>query len=222
MNTTSNYNTILFDLDGTLTDPFEGITKSFVYALNAFGIDEPDRNVLRRVIGPPLIYSFKEYYGFDDVKAQRAVVKYRERFSKVGLYENRLYDGVEDMLKALKDKGITLAVASSKAWVYVEQILEHFNIDKYFSFISGCELDQTRSEKDEVIEHAISSLGITDRSKILMVGDRKYDLIGAQSTGIDVVGVLYGYGDIDELSKYPTVFIADSVSALKKYLQDKA
>lgn len=152
------YNYILFDLDGTLTDPKIGITSSVQYALQKFGIEEPNRDKLEPFIGPPLLDSFKEFYGFDDEKAKQAIDYYRERFSTVGLFENEVYPGIPQMLEKLQKAGRHLAVASSKPTVFVMRILEHFGICQYFEVIVGSELDGTRVKKEEVVEEALRQL----------------------------------------------------------------
>ena len=168
---------LLFDLDGTLTDPKVGITTCVQYALASFGIEEPDLDKLEPFIGPPLKDSFMEFYQMDDAQAQAAVDKYRERFRDTGIFENRIYQGVPEMLKTLSAKGMHLAVDSSKPTVFVERILEHFHIARYFEVVVGSELDGTRVEKDQVVEEALRQLfgGRTvEKDKVYMIGeDRK-------------------------------------------------
>ena len=154
------YKYLLFDLDGTLTDPKEGITTSVQYALRAFGIEEPDLEKLRPFIGPPLQSSFMDFYGFDEEKAKRAVEKYREWFRPKGIYQNAIYPGIEEMLSRLKAGGKVLAVASSKPQIFVEQVLRHFGIYDYFTVIVGSELDGRRDKKEEVVEEALRQLGM--------------------------------------------------------------
>ena len=212
---------VLFDLDGTLTDPKIGITTCVQYALKSFGIDEPDLDKLETFIGPPLQDSFKKYYGFDDKKAQEAVEKYRERFKEKGMFENELYAGIPEMLKRLKMRGIHLGVASSKPAVYVEQILEHFHIKDYFEVIVGSELDGRRTDKAEVILEAIrwfSQKGTVQKHRVLMVGDRSYDVDGAKRVGIESVGVTFGYGSMQELMEAHADYIVRSVEELKRFL----
>ena len=212
------YHYLLFDLDGTLTDPFEGITKSVRYALDAFGIMNEPLDKLKKFIGPPLKESFMEYYGFDAQKAEAAVEKYRERFADTGIFENEIYDGVEEMLGALKAEGYVLAIASSKPTVFVERILEHFNIRSYFDNVTGSFLDGRRTKKSEVIEAVLCSLHITDKSSALMIGDRFHDVEGAREAGLDCVGVAFGYGGRQELESAGAIEIADSVAQLKSML----
>ena len=167
-----DYEYILFDLDGTLTDPKEGITKSVAYALESFGIHVEDLDSLCKFIGPPLKESFMVYYELDDAQGDQAVEKYRERFAVTGLFENKVYPGIREMLELLKEQGKTLLVATSKPSIYARQILEHFDLMKYFTFLSGSELDGTRVDKAEVITYALQENKIQDLSKVIMIGDR--------------------------------------------------
>lgn len=216
---------ILFDLDGTLTDPKEGITTCVQYALSAFGIEEPDADKLTPFIGPPLKESFMEFYEFDEEKAEAAVEKYRERFQDKGIFENRIYDGVPEMIRKLKGNHKKLAVASSKPTVFVKQILEHFEIGKYFDVIVGSELDGTRTDKAEVVAEALRRLydghdGDIEEKKrnTVMVGDRKFDVAGAKAEGLVSVAVSYGYGPLDELKIAKPDYIVRSVEELEKLL----
>ena len=173
---------------------------------------------MKPVLGPPLKDSFMDMYGFDEKTADEAVAKYRERFSVTGLYENRVYDGVYEMLSALKEKGYFIALATSKPEKFARVILKHFELEKYFDFIAGATIGGNISTKEDVINHIINSLDITDNSKILMIGDRKYDLIGAKEFDIDAMGVLYGYGSAEELSMYPSVMLAKTPEDVVKFL----
>ena len=205
---------IFFDLDGTLTDPKIGITKSVQYALGKCGIEVQNADDLCPFIGPPLRDSFKKFYGFDDAGAENAVAFYREYFSKRGIYENTIYDGVREMLQALKSSQKTLILATSKPTVYAIEILKYFDIYEYFTFVSGSELDGSRSKKSEVIRYAIEQNRISDLNKIIIVGDREHDIIGAKDVGILSVGVLFGYGDYDELQKAEADFIVSNTKEL--------
>lgn len=212
---------LLFDLDGTLTDPKIGITTCVQYALDSMGIHEPDLDKLEPFIGPPLKDSFMQFYGLSDEQADAAVAKYRERFKDIGLFENEVYKGIPRMLKMLKSKGLHLAVASSKPTVFVERILKHFKIDGYFEVIVGSELDGTRVNKDEVIMEALRQLfhgRNVDRDKIYMIGDRKFDAEGARKMGIESVCVTYGYGDMEELMAAHADYIVRSVKELQEFL----
>lgn len=195
------YQTVLFDLDGTLTDPQEGITKSVAYALKAYGINVPDRSALRRFIGPPLVDSFMEEYGFGREKALEAVEKYRERFRVKGLYENRVYDGIPELLSDLRANSIRLMVATSKPTVFAEQILSYFGLRPFFDFVAGAELDGSRDRKADVIRYALEENQITEISSVLMIGDRLYDIVGAQQNNLASMGVLYGFGSREELEQ---------------------
>lgn len=210
------YKYIFFDLDGTLTDPKEGITKCAQYALAHFGIHE-DADKLTNFIGPPLVDSFMEFYGFPREKALEAVEKYRERFSEVGIFENRVYDGVEDMLQKLVDTGHVLVLATSKPKVFADIIVKKYRIRPYLKMVSGSELDGTRNDKDEVIEYALKKLGCP-RERTIMVGDRRQDIIGAKKCGIASCGVRFGYAEPGELEAAGADFIADDMDGLLKFL----
>ncbi len=212
------YDVILFDLDGTLTDPKEGITKAVQYALASFGIDETDLNSLIKFIGPPLKDSFREYYGFNDDAAAVAIKKYREYFAEKGLFENKLYPAIAELLAELSERGKTLFVATSKPTVYAEKILNHFQILKYFKSVVGSNLDGSRVVKSEVIEYVLNKVKMSSDKRIVMVGDRKYDIIGAKEEGIDSIGVLYGYGSSEELKKAMPTYLVDSIKTLRDIL----
>jgi phosphoglycolate phosphatase len=212
------HNVILFDLDGTLTDPGQGITNSVAHALRKLGQTPPPRAELEAYIGPPLAGSFEERAGLDRQTAELAVKYYREYFSVKGIFENELYGGIDNMLKDLKDAGATISLATSKPTIYAKQILEHFEIDKYFDAVAGSELDGRRVKKAEVIDYALELLGINDRDSVVMVGDREHDIIGANKCGVASVGVTYGYGSHEELANSGAGHIVDSVEELTKYL----
>lgn len=212
---------ILFDLDGTLTDPKMGITTCVQYALASFGIDEPDLDKLEPFIGPPLKESFQNFYNMSEEDADKAVEKYRERFNDTGIFENELYGGIHDLLRTLKAGGMHLAVASSKPTVYVERILKHFKIDKYFEVVVGSELDGTRTDKPQVIQEVLHQFFPNHQvryDEVYMVGDRKYDIQGAKTFRIESVGVTYGYGSMEELKEAKADYIVQSVAELKKFL----
>ena len=211
------YDILLFDLDGTLTDPKEGITKSFQYALRCCGIEEELDN-LNRVVGPPLIDSFQEFYGFDRERGLFAVEKYRERFASVGIHENALYPGTADMLRALKAAGRTVALATSKPIVFASQILDEFGIAEYFDVAVGSELDGTRNYKIEVIREVFRLLHFPDKARCLMIGDRKQDILGAKEFGIASVGVRFGYAEPGELEEAGAGFLVDSMEELREFL----
>lgn len=212
---------LLFDLDGTLTDPKVGITTCVQYALQSFGIEEPDLDKLEPFIGPPLKESFMNFYQMDEKQAEEAVAKYRERFQDIGIFENELYKGIPEMLHTLQSKGMFLAVASSKPTVFVERILEHFNIAKYFTVVVGSELDGTRVNKDEVVQEALKRLfkdKPMQKEQVYMIGDRKFDVEGAKALEVESVGVTYGYGSMEELKEAKADYIVRSVEELQKFL----
>ncbi len=194
-----NYQYLLMDLDGTVTDPMFGITSSVQYALSHFGIIVSNIEELCPFIGPPLKDSFKEFYHFTEEQSEEALQKYREYFSIKGIFENEVYEGMEEFLKFQTQQGKKIMLATSKPVVFAKQILEHFNLIGYFSFIGGSTLDGSRSSKADVIRYVLETQHLMDLSKVLMIGDRKHDIEGARKNGIDSVGVLYGYGDEAEL-----------------------
>ena len=212
---------LLFDLDGTLTDPKNGITTCVQYALKSFGIEEPDLDKLEPFIGPPLKDSFMNFYGMDEEQAEKAVEKYRERFRDTGIFENKVYDGIPAMLRLLQSKGMHLAVASSKPTVFVERILEHFHLDKYFEVVVGSELDGSRVNKDEIVQEALNRLfhyKSIQREQVYMIGDRKFDVEGAKAHRIESVAVAYGYGSMEELKEAKADYIVRTVAELQKFL----
>lgn len=214
-----DYDIILFDLDGTLTDPKEGIVNSIVYALNYFGIKENNRERLTKFIGPPLKDSFMEYYQFDEKLALRAIEKYREYFATKGIFENSVYPMIPELLEALSSLGKKLVLATSKPTDFAQRILDHFNLDQFFSFTAGSNLDGTRTRKGEVITYALRESLTGNQAKAVMIGDRKFDLIGAREVGIDSIGVLYGYGTYNELISETPNHLAHSVDELRRILQ---
>lgn len=211
-------NYIFLDLDGTVTNPAEGITKCFEYALNHFGIKVKNRAELEQFIGPPLRKSFMEGYGFEEEKATEAVAKYRERFAPIGMYENEVYEGMEQALQSMKDAGKVLIIATSKPEHMAKKILAHFKLDGYFDDICGSCDDSNRNEKDEVIRYALQKHGITNPDDVLMVGDRKFDVIGAAKCGLKCMGVLYGFGDREELEQAGAAYIAETVEDMARII----
>lgn len=208
---------LLFDLDGTLTDPYEGITKSFQYALAAYDIEAKQEDLLF-VIGPPLIDCFCNVYGFDREKGEEAVAKYRERFSVKGWRENRLLGGVDKMLSSLKESGKVIALATSKPFVFAQKIIEEFDIAKYFDVVVGAEFDGSVSSKPQVIEKVLSQLGNPDLSEVVMIGDREHDIIGAKKCGIKSIGVRVGYAAENELENAGADYIMDTIEELTDFL----
>lgn len=209
---------LFFDLDGTLTDPAQGITNSFIHALKYFGIEIPSYEKLCSFIGPPLVDTFKTQFGFSDEQAAEGVKKYREYFAVKGLLENTVYPGIPELLATLKQNGKKLVVATSKPEEYSIKIIEHFGLSQYFENVCGSLMDETRSKKDEVIEYAIERNHIADRSKILMIGDRKHDMLGAKKCGIAACGILFGYGSREELQTNGADMIAGTVKDLELLL----
>ena len=212
------YQTILFDLDGTLTDPGLGITNSVMYALKKFNIEVEDRTSLYKFIGPPLRESYAKYYHLSDEEITRAVAYYREYFSVKGIYENVLYDGIAELLEQIKDSGRKVVLATSKPEEFAAEILRYFHIDHYFDFIAGSTMDGTRVRKADVITYAIESYGITDLSLAVMVGDREHDILGAGEIGLDSIGVLYGYGSREELENAGATYIAEHVADIMNFI----
>ncbi len=212
------YKYLLFDLDGTVADNSEGVCKSFEYALNYYGIKVNSLDELSPVIGPPLLDSFMEMYSFSEEKAVEAVAKYRERYAHTGIYECLIYDGIPSLFEDLCRRGYKIVLATSKPETFARRILEHFDLEKYFYFIAGAEIGGKISKKEDVIEHILKSLNISDVSDCLMIGDRKFDLIGAGHFGMDAMGVLYGFGDREELSAYPNVGLAQIAEDIGRML----
>ena len=193
------YRYCLLDLDGTLTDPGMGITNSVMYALRKFGIEVIDRSELYCFIGPPLADSFQKYYGFDEEKADQAVAYYREYFRDKGIFENEAYRGIAEVLGALKEKGAVIALATSKPYEFAVRILEHFGLIQYFDHFGAATMDGRISKKTDVIAHLLEDLGDVEKSEVLMVGDRDQDINGAKANNLPGVGVLWGYGSMEEL-----------------------
>lgn len=209
---------ILFDLDGTLSDSAEGITKSAAYALEKFGIVE-DPSTLGFFVGPPLIDMFKEKYSMSDSEANLALKHFRVRFEEKGIYENCPYDGIEEMLGKLSTAGKKLIVATSKPEKFARIILERYGFTKYFTFIGGASMNEReRMRKDEVIEYVLEKCGIKDANDCIMVGDRYHDVEGAAKFGIKTVGVLYGYGNAPELLGAGAIHLCESPQVLCEYL----
>ncbi|MDT9493874.1 HAD family hydrolase [Streptococcus mutans] len=209
------YQTILFDLDGTLTNPALGITNSLAYALEKFNIEVTDKKELYRFIGPPLQDSFENFYHFSKEDSLKAVDFYRDYFRHKGLYENEVYQGIPDLLERLKAQGKKLLVATSKPERFARQILKHFELFDYFDLVAGASMDGSRRLKGDVIAHALTSAQIADPSSAIMIGDRKHDIIGAKENNLDAIGVLYGFGNREELKKAGATYIATNVEELQ-------
>ena len=215
------YDVILFDLDGTLTDPREGISRSVQYALRHMGIEETDLTKLEPFIGPPLLESFTEYYDFSMEQAREAVEYYREYFSVTGVYQNRLFDGVPELLADLKSHGKVIATASSKPEPFVRLILEHFHVDAYFDHICGGSMDESRLSKEDVIEELLCSrmrLPKEEWKHVLMIGDRRHDVEGAAKFGIPCLGLSLGFAAEGELEQAGAVLVVDSMEEIRTFI----
>ncbi len=218
--TKKEYDVILFDLDGTLTNPGQGITNSVEYALNKYGISVENKKDLYKFIGPPLIESFKEFYGFSPEQATEAVKYYREYYTQKGINENELYNGIRELLEVLKKSGKKLAVATSKPEEFAHRVLESFEIDKYFDFIGGASMDEvTRSTKNQVLEYTLENISPTSLDKVIMIGDRCFDINGAKAFGIDSIGVLFGYGSKKELTTAGATYLAKTTKDIERILK---
>ncbi len=217
------YQYLLFDLDGTLTDPKEGITRSVRHALLYFGIDVPAEE-LTVFIGPPLREQFMEYAHLSFADGERAVAYYRERYANIGIFENRVIDGIPALLEALKSRGYTLCVSSSKPELFVQRILDAYHLTNFFTVICGAEMDGTRTKKAEVIEETLRRLHYEgDRQDILMIGDRIHDLEGAHACRMDALGVSFGYAPEGELENAMTRLsnvrgVADTPNDILKFV----
>lgn len=204
--------TALFDLDGTLTDPYPGISGSILYAIERLGHPPVDEAALRAAIGPPLEASFSAMLG-DARLAKQAMAFYRERYGPVGLYENKVFDGIPEMLGRLKSAGVQLFVASSKPRGFCETIIAHFGLGSFFSAIHGSEFDGTRADKGELIAHVLASEPI-GKERCVMIGDRRHDILGARRNGIRVIAVGWGYGTAGEFAETLPDRIVETVPAL--------
>ncbi|HEM5052517.1 HAD family hydrolase [Streptococcus suis] len=211
------YQTILFDLDGTLTDSGQGILNSVAYALEKMGIEEPDTANLNRFIGPPLYESFSRFYQLSPEDTQSAVDAFRVYFKEKGMFENQLYPGIISLLEELRTAGKTLVIATSKPEIFAKQILEHFGIAHYFDVIAGASLDSSRISKADVIGYAINQLEAFPKHAV-MIGDREHDIEGARMHQLPAIGVLYGYGSKQEFEKAGATMIVETVQDLKKVL----
>ena len=210
-----NKDVLLFDLDGTLTDSADGIINSIKHSRDVLGLGEPDCSYFV-FVGPPLMESYTVHFGLSEERAREAVKVYRERYSAIGWKENSVYDGVEDMLKGLKAKGKTLLVATSKPEKFARQILGYFNLDKYFDFIGGCDLEGKLATKADVINYVFDTMNLKDKSRAIMIGDRYHDVYGAKNAGIDCIGVTYGYGDRAELEEAGAKYVFDTAEEVEK------
>lgn len=212
------YDFLLFDMDGMLVDTREGILKCAAHALSAFGIEVEDLSSLTKFVGPPLSYSFTEFYGLSPEDAKKAVAIYRERYSAKGQYECYVFDGVPEMLQALLAKGYRLCIATSKLESYAKSMLDRLGIGCYFEQVIGATPDEAISTKDQVIEASLARMGITDRQRALMIGDRKHDVLGAKKCGLDSFGVYMGCAEESEHEAADATYIANSIQSLQDAL----
>lgn len=214
------YKFLLFDLDGTLTDSEEGILNCVRYGLISCGFPVPGYETLKAFIGPPLVVSYQELCGLSYEDTEAAILKYRERYSEKGIFENRLYDGIPELLFDLKNEGYRLALATSKPEVFARRILSHFGIAEAFDAVAGSSIEREDETKADMIRLAMKRLGLTEANKpdVLMIGDRKHDILGAKECGVDVAGVQYGYAPESELIEYGADIIAENVNALRELL----
>ncbi len=212
------YRYLLFDLDGTLTDSSEGIINSILYSFDKLGLQLPQKEELYKFIGPPLLNSYIEYYGFSLEKARLATDYFHKFFVEKGMFENKLYDGIREMLLKVSSCDRKLILATSKPEVFAEKILQHFDILKYFDNVVGATLDEKRTKKEEVLSCIFENIDISDKSDVVLIGDTKFDAIGAKKLGIDCIGVSYGFGTKEELIENGAVYVAETPEQLAKIL----
>ena len=210
------YKSILFDLDGTITDSSEGIINSIIYALEKMDVTITDKEILKKFVGPPLMDSYKKYFGFTQKEAELGLKLFREYFSEKGIFENRLFEGMGQLLQELYKNGYELVLATSKPDVYAKQILEYFDIKKYFAHISACPMDEANTTKLDVIKSALEMTSVKNKEEILMIGDTSFDIIGAKICGIDSIGVLYGTDTAEELKN--ATYLAKDIEELRSIL----
>lgn len=204
------YQYIFFDLDGTLTDPGKGLISSLSYSLNKMGIQVDNPNNLKVFIGPPLDVSFRKFYNFNEEQIELGTKYYRKKYREKGIFENEVYPNIEFVLKTLKENGKILVLATSKPEEFAYKILKHFNLLQYFDFIGAATMDSSRSKKGDVIKYALDNLQIKNLNQVIMIGDRKYDIIGANENQLDSIGVLYGYGNKEELETAGAKYICQN------------
>ena len=212
------YKTIFFDLDGTITDSAPGIMNSIKYALEKNHLPMLSEEQLRSFIGPPLRGQFCKVCGLADEESARMVEDYREYYRDKGIFENNVYDGVIEMLEKLRKKGFRLAIATSKPEKYAKIIIDHFHLTKYFACVAGMEMDGGRGTKAQVITYALEKNDITDKSKVLMIGDREHDVIGAHENGLDCLGILYGFGSRKEFEEAGADYIRENVEDILQFV----
>ena len=215
----SKYEYILFDMDGTITDSYDAVVNSFAYALDYWGISEYDKGSMKEILGPPLRESFVKLFGFDEATALEAVAKYRERYRVHYLEEHKIYPGINELFEKLTARGYKLVLATSKPLEFATKILERHGLEGYFYFLGGASMEAKRDTKEKVLDYIFESCDIP-RDKAVLVGDRCYDMAGAEYAGIDAIGVLYGYGDREELSAYKNVFLANTTEDIYDFLEN--
>lgn len=213
-----NFQYILFDLDGTITESGPGITNSVYYAVTKMGYKVEDRSILRRFIGPPLSESFQKYFGMTKTQAAEAIQCYREYYTEKGIFENTVYEGIEESLRTLKKHGKQLTIATSKPEKFAKQIAEHYGFAQYFDVICGASLDESLVAKADIMANALQALGVSaeEKAKVLMVGDREHDIFGAKKNQVASMGVLYGYGDRMELEAAGADYIIETAADIAK------
>lgn len=214
------YTNILFDLDGTLTDPKEGIINSVKFALSKMGVNESEVGDLMKFIGPPLHVSFRDFCGFSGEAVEDGVRYFRKYYAEIGINENEIFPGVAELLEELQKAGANMFIATSKPTVFAEKVLDQFGIDKYFQCVLGSNLNGTESGKTEIISHLIEKFKL-EKDKTVMIGDRFYDIIGAKENGIDSIGVTFGYGGETELKEAGATYICKSVKEFNKIMQEQ-
>ncbi len=205
-----DYDFYLFDFDGTLCDTTEGIFNSIIYSLDCFGIKETDLKKLEFFVGPPLFESYKTIYNVSDDDANWLIAKYRERYKEKAAEESKIYEGIREMLSELKANGKKIAVASSKPKTFVDEISKHHNIYQYYDFISAEDFKNNHSSKEDLINRCLDFFGNPDKAKVIMTGDRFYDIDGAKAVGIDSAGAVYGFGTEEELTNAGANYILNS------------
>ena len=212
-----DYQTILFDLDGTLIDSMDGIVRSVNHALTAFGMGVKDLSSLKKFVGPPIKHFFKNHCGFDDEKTEEIIKIYRKYYIEKGMYEHTAYPGIPELIKSLKSKGKTLAVATSKATVLAKEILEYLHLADYFTVIAGSNMDGSSASKDKVVLNCLDELNISQYEGVVLVGDTIFDVVGARKVGIDCIAVLYGYGPVEVLQRENPTYLVETVEDLGRF-----
>ena len=211
----ANFDYVIFDFDGTVADTGEGILKSLQYSFIAMGDPAPDLSDLKKFIGPPVYYSYTTFYGICEDKVDLYVKKYRERYSEKGIYESKVYDGVKELIISLKEKGIKVGIASSKPERLIYAVSDYLQITNLFDAIVGVKSDNSKhSTKAGLITQAMNDMGATDKNKVLMVGDRMFDIDGAHDAGIKCCGALWGFGDKEEFEAHNAEFIVETPSEI--------